>query len=58
MEVFMSKHLVYLPSNPAPSDKVAKLTPEIFERRLKDMTEAIESLRVLEASMKHPSKAK
>ena len=45
--VFMSKPLVYLPSNPSPTDKVAKLTPEMFERRLKDMTEAIESLRVL-----------
>ena len=54
----MSKLLVFLPSNPSPSDKVAKLTPEMFERRLKDMTEAIESLRVLEGSMKHPAKAK
>ncbi len=54
----MSKPLVYLPSNPSPTDKVAKLTPEMFERRLKDMTEAIESLRVLEGSMKHPAKAK
>ncbi len=54
----MSKPLVYLPSNPASTDKVAKLTPEMFERRLKDMTEAIESLRLLEAFMKHPSKAK
>lgn len=54
----MSKPLVYLPSNPLPTDKVAKLTPEMFERRLKDMTEAIESLRVLEGSMKYPSKAK
>ena len=54
----MSKPLVYLPSNPAPMDKVAKLTPEMFERRLKDMTEAIASLRLLEGSMKHPTKAK
>ena len=56
--VFMSIPLVYLPSNPASTDKVAKLTPEMFERRLKDMTEAIESLRVLDGSIKHPSKAK
>ena len=54
----MSKHLVYLPSNPAPTDKVAKLTPEMFERRLRDMTEAIESLRLLERSMKHTTKTK
>ena len=54
----MSKPLVYLPSNPAATDKVAKLTPEMFERRLKNMTEAIESLRVLEGSMKHPAKDK
>ena len=54
----MSKPLVYLPSNPSPSDKVAKLTPEMFERRLKDMTEAIESLRFLERTMKHPAKAR
>jgi len=54
----MSKPLVYLPSNPASTDKVAKLTPEMFERRLKDMTEAIASLRILERTMKHPVKAK
>ena len=54
----MSKPLVYLPSNPASTDKVAKLTPEMFERRLKDMMEAIESLRLLERSMKHPTKTK
>jgi hypothetical protein len=54
----MSKPMVYLPSNPVPTDKVAKLTPEMFERRLRDMTEAIESLRHLERSMKHTTKAK
>ena len=54
----MSIPLVYLPSNPASTDKGAKLTPEMFERRLKDMTEAIESLRVLEGSMKHSAKVK
>ena len=54
----MSKPLVYLPSNPTPTDRVAKLTPEMFERRLKDMTEAIESLRLLERSMKQPTKGK
>ena len=52
----MSKALIYLPSNPDPKDKVAKLTPEMFERRLLDLTEAIEALKNLERMIVHPSR--
>ena len=49
----MSKPLIYLPSNPESNDKVAKLTPEMFERRLCDLTEAVEALQKLAVTIVH-----
>lgn len=49
----MSKSLIYLPSNAEPTDRVAKLTTEMFKRRLEDLTDAVESLKKLSSSIVH-----
>ena len=49
----MPKPLIYLPSNAEPTDRVAKLTPEMFKRRLEDLTAAVESLKKLSSSIVH-----
>ena len=51
----MSKPLIYLPSNAESTDRVAKLTPEMFKRRLEDLTEAVESLKKLASTIVHKS---
>ena len=51
----MDKPLIYFPSNAEPTDRVAKLTPEMFKRRLEDLTVAVESLKKLASTIIHRS---
>ena len=54
----MSKPLLYLSESSSSKEKVAKLNEQTFMQRLRDLTEAVQSLNELTELMKQQNKRK